>query len=90
MGEADVLAEIRSVRDELARRYGDAWALSRALAEQSRAGGRAVVRLPPRQPQPPRAATQPASLPGVTATDARRVEAEPVAAPDPARRSDSQ
>jgi hypothetical protein len=56
MTESDVLAGIRSVRDELARRYGDARALSEALAEQSRAAGRVVVRFPPRQPQPPRAA----------------------------------
>jgi hypothetical protein len=57
MRENDPLSEIRSVRDELSRRCGgDAWALSRALAEQSRAAGRVVVRFPPRPPQPPRAA----------------------------------
>lgn len=56
MPEPDVLSHIRAVRDELAARYGgDAWALSRALVERSRAAGRAVVRFPPRVPQPPRA-----------------------------------
>jgi hypothetical protein len=56
MRETNPLSEIRSVRDVLSRRFGgDAWALSRALAEQSRAAGRAVVRFPPRPPQPPRA-----------------------------------
>jgi hypothetical protein len=55
MRERDVLAEIRAVRDELARRYGgDAWKLSEALAERSRQAGRAVVRFAPRPPQPPR------------------------------------
>lgn len=55
MRETDVLADIRAVRDELAARYGgDAWALSRALAERSRAAGRTVVRFPPRDPRPPR------------------------------------
>jgi len=51
MKEPDILAEIRSVRDELARRYGDAWGLSRAMTEQSQAAGRVVVRFPPRKPQ---------------------------------------
>jgi hypothetical protein len=55
MREADALAAIRAVRDELARRHGgDAWALSQALAERTRAAGRTVVRFPPRRPQPPR------------------------------------
>jgi len=56
MREQDVLAEIRAVRDELARRHGDdAWALSRALVERSRLAGRVVVRFPAREPHPPRA-----------------------------------
>ena len=80
MTEPDVLAGIRAVRDELARRHGDAWGLSRALAERSQAAGRAVVRLPPRPPQPPRAVVaHPAtsSGPGTRPTDA-----EPGAAAD--------
>jgi len=55
MNEPDVNAAIRLVRDELARQYADAWALSLALAERSKAAGRSVVRFPPRTPQPPRA-----------------------------------
>ena len=56
MREPDVLADIRAVRDELAARHGgDAWALSRALAERSQAAGRILVRFPPRVPSPPRA-----------------------------------
>lgn len=80
MTEPDVLAGIRSVRDELARRYGDAWGLSQALAERSRAAGRSVVRFPPRPPQPPRAAIpRPAASPGPRAPE---VLAEPGAAAD--------
>ena len=68
MREQDVLAEIRAVRDELARRHGDdAWALSRALAERSRVAGRVVVRFAARQPLPPRAVTPPEVSEFVTA-----------------------
>ena len=60
MRERDPLADIRAVRDELARRYGgDAWALARALTERSKAAGRRTVRFPPRPPAPPRAAVTP-------------------------------
>ena len=81
MTEPDVLGGIRAVRDELARRHGDAFALSRALAERSRAAGRAVVRFPARPPQPPRtvfARPLVAPVPGGLPTDA-----EPGAAVDP-------
>ena len=55
MRERDVLAEIRAVRDELARRHGgDARLLSEALVERSRLAGRVPVRFAPRPPQPPR------------------------------------
>ena len=53
MRERDLLAEIRAVRDELALRHGgDAWRLSRALAERSRlrAGGRAIRAAPTAAP----------------------------------------
>jgi hypothetical protein len=73
MKEPDLLAEIRSVRDELARRFGDAWGLSQAMVEQSRISGRVVVRLPSRKPQPPRV-ERPAAMP------APKTEAEPGAA----------
>jgi len=60
MQEPDPLADIRAVRDELARRFaGDAWALARAMAERSKAAGRRPVRFPPRPPAPPRAAVTP-------------------------------
>jgi hypothetical protein len=66
MRETDLLADIRAVRDELARRHGgDAASLSRALAERSRAAGRTVVRFPPRPPQPARAIGQPAAGPSL-------------------------
>ena len=47
---------LRAFRDELARRHGGSVrSLLRELAEQSRAAGRKTVRLPKREPQPPRA-----------------------------------
>lgn len=61
MQEHDVLAEIRAVRDDLARRHGgDAEALSRMLAERTQAAGRVAVRFPPRPPRPTRVVGQPA------------------------------
>jgi len=56
MPETDVLAELRALRDETARRLGgDAWALARELADRSRAAGRVPVRLPRREPEAERA-----------------------------------
>jgi hypothetical protein len=53
MQETNVLAEIRAVRDELAKLHGgDAWVLSNALVEKSKLAGRVLVRFPPRMPQP--------------------------------------
>ena len=60
MQERDLLAEIRTVRDELAKRYGgDARALARAMRERSKAAGRSPVRYAPRPPSPPRAVVPP-------------------------------
>ena len=55
MDANDELAALRKFRDELARRHcGDARSLARELTERSRAAGRRTVRLPPRQPAPPK------------------------------------
>lgn len=56
MTENDALKTIRDYRDELATRHsGDAWSLVRELTEQVHEAGRETVRLPRREPQPPRA-----------------------------------
>jgi hypothetical protein len=55
MHEPDVLIRIREVRDEMASRHkSDAWSLAQELSEQAKAAGRQPVRLPRRDPQPPR------------------------------------
>jgi hypothetical protein len=55
----DFAEQLRTVRDELARRNGDAQALAQAMAEKSKAAGRHPVRFAPRPPSPPRAITPP-------------------------------
>jgi hypothetical protein len=56
MPEVNILAELRKVRDEIAKRHGgDPHSLVRELAERSRAAGRVPIRLPKREPQVPRA-----------------------------------
>ena len=58
MNEPDILAALRAVRDETARRHGGAaTSLVRELTELSRLAGRSPVRLPQREPQPPRVPT---------------------------------
>ena len=51
MIEDDVVREVRSARDAYCRQFEyDLGAIVRDLREQERAGGRQVVRLPPRRP----------------------------------------
>jgi hypothetical protein len=51
MAEDDVVLEVRAARDAYSRQFGyDLAAIVRDLKEQERAGGRRVVRLPPRRP----------------------------------------
>lgn len=51
--EDDVIRAVRAARDEYSRAFGyDLDAIVRDLQEQARAGGRRVVRLPPRRPLP--------------------------------------
>ena len=50
--EDEVVRAVRAARDEYCRLFGyDLGAIVRDLREQERAGGRRVVRLPPRRPE---------------------------------------
>jgi len=50
MPEDPILAEIRAVREEIARKFNyDVRAIMRDLREQDKCSGRAVVALPPRR-----------------------------------------
>ena len=61
--EVDLIDEIRTFRDEYARRFNyDMVAMCRDLRERTAASGRQVVRLEPRRPAgwvPPTAASPP-------------------------------
>ena len=51
MTQDDVVREVRSARDEYARKHGyNVRAMVQDLREQERTGGREVVRLPRRRP----------------------------------------
>jgi hypothetical protein len=51
MIEDDLVREVRAARDEYCRQFGyDLEAIVRDLRAQEQAGGREVVRLPPRRP----------------------------------------
>lgn len=87
MKESDALADIRSVRDELARRFGNARVLSQTLTEQSRAAGRIVVKLPRRQPQFFPVASRSPHLRQVMGSDCDQMKTDRL---DQARETDSQ
>ena len=60
MYDDPIVAEIRRLRDEYARRFGyDLEAICRDLREQQERGGRRVVRRQPKRPSEQRAITEP-------------------------------
>lgn len=63
MTEDSVVQEVRAARDEYARQFRyDVYAMVRDLQEQARAGGRTVVRFPPRPPRSVAVAKKPAPV----------------------------
>ena len=53
MPEDDILRDVRMAREEYCEQFGyDISAIVRDLHERERAGGRRVIRRPPRRPEP--------------------------------------